>query len=61
MLVVELSLYLVITAVVAAGLGYLFTHDRRYLRFVVQLVKFMIMVLAGVALFFLLEQIIIRL
>jgi ABC-type proline/glycine betaine transport system permease subunit len=60
-LVVELLLYLVITAVVAAGLGYLFTRDRRYLRFVVQLVKFMIMVLAGVALFFLLEQIIIRL
>ena len=61
MFVVELVLYIVVTAGVAAGLGYLFTRDRRYLRFIVQLAKFSIMVGAGVALFFLFEQIIIRL
>ena len=48
MVIVRLLLFLAIGAIVASGLLYLFTRDRRYLRFVVQVAKFTIWLLAGV-------------
>jgi len=57
-LVVELVGYLVVATVVISALFYLFTRDRRYLRFIVQVVKVAIFLVAGVLLFFLLERLV---
>ena len=59
MVLVRLLLFLAIGAIVAAALLYLFKKDRRYLRFIVQVVKFTIYLLAGVLLFFLFERLVI--
>lgn len=59
MVIVRLLLFLAIAAIVGAGLFYIFTRDRRYLRFLVQVVKFTIYLLAGVLLFLLLERLVI--
>ena len=61
MLVVEILVYLTFATIVAATLVYLFTRDRRYLRFIVQVVKFAIVVLACVLFLYLFERIIVRL
>ena len=58
MLIVRLLLFLSIATVVVAGLFYLFTRDRRYLRFIVQVAKFTLYLLVGVLLFFLLERLV---
>jgi hypothetical protein len=58
LLIVRLLLFLAIATMVGAGLFYLFTRDRKYLRFLVQVVKFTIYLLAGVMLFFLLERLV---
>jgi hypothetical protein len=58
LLIVRLLLFLAIGAIVASGLLYLFTRDRRYLRFIVQVAKFTIYLLAGVLLFFLFERLV---
>lgn len=58
MLIVRLLLFLSVGAIVAAGLLYLFTRDRRYLRFIVLVAKFTIYLLAGVLLFFLFERLV---
>jgi hypothetical protein len=58
MLIVRLLLFLAIATIVGAGLFYTFTRDRRYLRFIVQVAKFTIYLLAGVLLFFLFERLI---
>jgi hypothetical protein len=58
-LIVRLLLFLAIAIVVVAGGLYLFTHDRRYLRFLVLVVKFMICILAGILVFMLLERLVI--
>jgi hypothetical protein len=57
-LIVRLLAFLAIATVIVAGVFYLFTRDRRYLRFIVQVVKFTIYILAGVLLFFLLERLV---
>jgi len=57
--IVRLLLFLAIGAIVASGLLYLFTRDRRYLRFVVLVAKFTIWLLAGVMLFYLFERLVI--
>lgn len=59
MVLVRLLLVLAIGAVLVAGLLYTFTRDRRYLRFLVQVVKFTVWLMAGVLLFFLLERLVI--
>ncbi|MFO1316376.1 MAG: hypothetical protein U1F58_12295 [Burkholderiales bacterium] len=59
MVLVRLLLVLAIGAVLVAGLLYTFTRDRRYLRFLVQVAKFTVWLLAGVLLFFLLERLVI--
>ena len=58
MLIVRLLAFLAIATIIVAGVFYLFTRDRRYLRFIVQVVKFTIYILAGVLLFFLLERLV---
>jgi hypothetical protein len=58
MLIVRLLLFLALAAIVAAGLMYVFTRDRRYLRFIVQVAKFTIYLLAGVLLFFVFERLV---
>jgi hypothetical protein len=57
--IVRLLLFLAIGAIDASGLLYLFTRDRRYLRFVVLVAKFTIWLLAGVMLFYLFERLVI--
>ena len=61
MVIVRLLLFLAIGAIVASGLLFVFTRDRRYLRFVVQVAKFTIWLLAGVMLFYLFERLVILL
>ena len=58
MLIVRLLLFFSIGAIVVAGLFYVFKRDRRYLRFIVQVVKFTIFILVGVMLFFVLERLV---
>ena len=58
MLIVRLLLYLAVATIVGSALVYLFTKDRRYLRFIVQVVKFTIYLLAGVMLFVLFERLV---
>ncbi|HTQ02125.1 MAG TPA: hypothetical protein VMN56_22605 [Casimicrobiaceae bacterium] len=59
MLIVRLLLFFSIGTIVVAALFYIFKRDRRYLRFIVQVAKFTIYLLAGVMLFFLLERLIV--
>ena len=59
MLIVRLLLFFSIGTIVVAALFYVFKRDRRYLRFIVQVAKFTIYLLAGVMLFFLLERLIV--
>ena len=61
MVIVRLLLVLALGAIVVAGLLYAFTRDRRYLRFLVQVAKFTIYLLAGVLLFFLFERLVVML
>lgn len=61
MLIVRLLLFIAIATIVVAGLFYVFTRDRRYLRFLVQVAKFTIYLLAGILLFFLFERLVIML
>jgi len=58
-LIVRLLLFFSIGTIVVAALFYIFKRDRRYLRFIVQVAKFTIYLLAGVMLFFLLERLIV--
>lgn len=59
MVVVRLLLFLALATVAGAGLFFLFTRDRRYLRFIWQVIKYTIFLLVGVMLFFLFERLII--
>ena len=58
MVVVRLLLFLALAAIAGALLFYMFTRDRRYLRFVGQVVKYTILILVGVMLFFVLERLV---
>jgi hypothetical protein len=61
MLIVRLLLVLGLAAIVVAFLIYLITRDRRYLRFIVQVVKLLVLALAGVLVFFAIERVLIML
>ena len=52
MILVRFLLFLALATIVVAAILYLFKKDRRYLRFIVQVVKYTIYLLAGVLLFF---------
>jgi len=55
-LIVRLFLFLSLATIAVAGLFYLFKRDRRYLRFIAQVIKYSILLLAGIMLFYLFER-----
>jgi hypothetical protein len=55
---VRLLFFLAIAAIAIAGVLYLFRRDRRYLRFIGQVVKFTILILAVVLIFFAFERLV---
>ena len=58
MILVRLLLYFALAAIGVAGVLYLFTKDRRYLRFIVQVLKFTVLIGVVVLLFFAFERIV---
>ena len=59
MVVVRLLIFLAFAAIAVAGILYLFKRDRRYLRFIGQVVKYTIFLLVGVFTFYLFERLLI--
>ena len=58
MVLVRLLLFLALAAIAVAAIVYLFTRDRRYLRFIGQVLKFTVLLLAIVLIFFAFERIV---
>ncbi len=56
MILVRFLLFLALATIVVAAVLYLFKKDRRYLRFIGQVVKYTIFLLAGVMVFYLFER-----
>ena len=52
MILVRFLLFLALAGIVVAAVLYLFKKDRRYLRFIGQVVKYTIFLLAGVMVFY---------
>ena len=61
MILVRLLLFLALATIAVSGLLYLFKRDRRYLRFIGQVIKYTIFLLVGVLLFFAFERLVILL
>ncbi len=61
MVLVRLLLFLALATIAGAGLFYMFTRDRRYLRFIWQAIKYTILLLVAVMLFFVFERLVILL
>jgi hypothetical protein len=57
-ILVRLLLYFALSAIAIAGVLYLFTKDRRHLRFIVQVLKFTVLIAVIVLLFFAFERIV---
>jgi hypothetical protein len=57
-ILVRLLLFLALAAIAVAAVMFLFSKDRRYLRFIWQVVKFTIVILAVVLVFFAFERIV---
>jgi hypothetical protein len=57
-LLVRLLLFLALAAIGVAGLLFLYTRDRRYLRFVGQVIKFTLILAVIVLLFFAFERLV---
>jgi len=55
-ILVRFLLFLALAAIVVAAVLYLFRKDRRYLRFIAQVIKYTIYLLAGVLVFFAFER-----
>jgi hypothetical protein len=58
LVLVRLLLFLALAAIAVAAVLYLFSRDRRYLRFIGQVLKFAIVLLAIVLIFFAFERIV---
>jgi hypothetical protein len=58
LVLVRLLLFLALAAIGVAGILYLYSRDRRYLRFIGQVIKFAILLLAIVLIFFAFERIV---
>ena len=58
MILVRLLLFLALAAIGVAAILYLYKRDRRYLRFIGQVIKFTIVLLAIVLIFFAFERIV---
>jgi len=61
MVLVRLFLFLALATIVVAGLLYVFKRDRRYLLFIARVIKYTILLLAGVLLFYAFERLVILL
>ena len=61
MVLVRILLVLGLASIGVAFLLFLFTRDRRYLRFIWQVVKLLVLALAGVLIFFAIERALIML
>jgi hypothetical protein len=57
-ILVRLLLFLALAAIAVAAVLYLFSRDRRYLRFIWQTVKFTILIVAVVLIFFAFERLV---
>jgi len=55
---VRLLLFLALAAIAVAALFYLYGRDRRYLRFIGQVIKFTLVILAVVLIFFAFERLV---
>jgi hypothetical protein len=55
-ILVRLLLFLALAAIAVAAILFLFKKDRRYLKFIGQVVKYTIFLLAGVMLFYLFDR-----
>jgi hypothetical protein len=58
LVLVRLLLFLALAAIGVAAILYLYNRDRRYLRFIGQVIKFTIVLLAIVLIFFAFERIV---
>ena len=58
LILVRLLLFLALAAIAVAAILYLFTRDARYLRFIWQVIKFTVLLLAIVLIFFAFERIV---
>ena len=58
MVLVRLLLFLALAAIAVAAILYLFSRDRRYLRFIGQVIKFTVLLFAIVLIFFAFERIV---
>ena len=58
MVLVRLLLFLALAAIAVALVLYMFGRDRRYLRFIWQVVKFTVLILAVVLIFFAFDRLI---
>ena len=57
-ILVRLLLFLALAAIAVSAVLYLFSRDRRYLRFIWQVVKFTVVILAVVMIFFAFERLV---
>jgi len=57
-ILVRLLLFLALAAIAVAAVMFLFSKDRRYLRFIWQVAKFTVVILAVVLIFFAFERIV---
>jgi hypothetical protein len=57
-ILVRLLLFLALAAIAVAAAMYLFSKDRRYLRFIWQVIKFTIVILAVVLIFYAFERLV---
>ena len=58
MILVRLLLFLSLAAVAVSGLLYLYSKDRRYLRFIGQVLKFALVIFAVILIFLAFERIV---
>ena len=58
MILVRLLLFLALAAVAVSALLYLYSKDRKYLRFIGQVLKFTLVILAVVLIFYAFERIV---
>lgn len=58
MILVRLLFFLALAAMAVAGLLYLFTRDRRYLRFIGQVIKFALIILVVILIGFAFERLV---
>ena len=61
MLLLRIILVLSLIALAVSGALYLFTRDRRYLRFIGQTVKYVVFIIIGVLAFLALERVLVML